>query len=128
MSNPDIWEKQLQSWSPRQPSAKIAKALFESAQRPPQSAPRSSSHWRGLEVWNWLTPVAACCFTVMVLCSKPTRRVTSYDPRDHATYFATVMLNAASSNVSSQTFALSKADENIEWNVWAACNIANNEF
>lgn len=118
MSNPDFWEKRLQSWNPRAPSKKIASALFEggaTAKRQSHAGPR---HFRGVELWNWLTPVAACCLTVIVLCSNSTRRVSQYDSRDNGTYFATLMLDAASSNAASQTFALSKGDENIEWNVW----------
>lgn len=116
MSNPDTWEKRLHSWNPRRPSEKVARNLFESgaaAQRRSQSdAPDR------LELWNWLTPVAACCLTVIVLCSNSGRRASQYELRDHATYFATLMLDSASSNTASRTFALSKGDENIEWNVW----------
>jgi len=131
MSNPDIWERKLESWSPRQPSDRISKVLFEGAKRTDSQLRvrmGAPGHWRGIELWNWLTPVAACCLTVMVLCSGNSRRLSSNDPHDHATYFATVMVNAASSNVSSQIFALSKGDENIEWNVWPHATLPTTNF
>src|SRR4051812_38734273 len=108
MSNPDIFEKRLQSWSPRQASDKVARDLFETG-RASQNPRRSRSDAPYLYyLWHWLTPVAACCLTVLVTCSNNSmRRVTSF-PRDNATYFATVMLDTASSNVAPQTFALSK--------------------
>ncbi|MGZ5566861.1 MAG: hypothetical protein ACXWKG_07595, partial [Limisphaerales bacterium] len=116
---PDILEKRLQSWSPRQPSDKVARVLFEGgAAAEPRARTEAPHHWRGIELWNWLTPVAACCLTVVVLCSGNSRRPLPYPSRDNATFFATLMIDATSSNVSSQTFTLSKADENIEWNVW----------
>jgi hypothetical protein len=129
MSDPDTWEKRLQSWSPRQPSDKIARTLFETraSDRPVPTVVERPS-WRGVEIWHWLTPVAACCFTVVVLCSGAGRQNERFPSSDHATYFATLMVNAASSNISSQTFALSKADENIEWNVWPHATLPTTNF
>jgi hypothetical protein len=39
-----------------------------------------------------------------------------------------LMVDAASSNVASQTFALSKSDENIEWNVWPHATLPSTNF
>jgi hypothetical protein len=103
-------EKQLRSWTPRRPSAKIARRLFAT------TAP-AAVFLRRAEVWNWFTPVAACILTLMVAAHTASRHLPHLSTRDGATFFATVVFNAASSN-EQQTFALSKADENMEWNVW----------
>lgn len=122
MSNPDTWEKQLQSWSPRQPADKIARELFQAGNvaRPPHAASTTFRH--RVEILSWLTPVAACCLTVLVLCGNATRHVVSTS-RDNATFFA-----MASSNVALKTFALSKTDENIEWNVWPHASLPTTNF
>jgi len=104
-------EKQLQSWTPRRPSAKIARRLFARAAPAP-------AFLRRTEVWHWLTPVAACVLTLMVAVNSSNRHLPQLSARDNAAYFATVMFNAATSNVQ-QTFALSKMDENVEWNIWS---------
>jgi hypothetical protein len=101
-------EKQLQSWTPRRPSSKIARRLFAA------EAPAASLLHRR-EVWHWLTPVAACVLTVLVAVHTSGRREARVP--DNATFFATMVYNAVTSNVTS-TYALSKMDENMEWNVW----------
>jgi hypothetical protein len=68
-------------------------------------------------VWNWLTPVAACVLTLMVATHTASRRLPRLSAPDDATSFATLMFNAATSNMQ-QTFVLSKMDENVEWNIW----------
>ena len=103
-------EKELQSWTPRRPSAKIARRLFAGA------AP-ARAFLRSTEVWHWLTPVAACVLTLMVVVHGAGRQLPRLSAQDNATFFAAIMLHAASSNVQ-QTFLLSKMDENVEWNVW----------
>src|SRR4051794_34401624 len=123
MSNPDTWEKRLHSWSPRQPSEKIARDLFETG-RASRSARAASPTFRPrLEILNWLTPVAACCLTVIVLCGNATRHALPSSTRDNATFFA-----MASSNLALKTFELSKADENIEWNVWPHASLPTTNF
>ena len=123
MSNPDIWDKQLQSWNPRRPSEKIARDLFETGRASRSASAVTPSIRPRLEILNWLTPVAACCLTVVVLCGSATRHLTSIDTRDNATFFA-----MASSNVALKTFALSKGDENIEWNVWPHASLPTTNF
>jgi hypothetical protein len=72
---------------------------------------------RRADVWHWLTPIAACVLTLMVAAHGASRHLPRLSVRDDATFFATLMCNAATSNVQ-QTFVLSKMDENVEWNVW----------
>ena len=103
-------EKQLRSWTPRRPSAKIARRLFAKAAPAP-------GFLRRAEVWHWLTPVAACVLTLLVAVQGGNRRLSPLGVRDTPAVFALAMCNAASSNVQ-QTFVLSKMDENMEWNVW----------
>jgi hypothetical protein len=103
-------ENQLQSWMPRRPSARIARRLFAKAAPAPVFQ-------RRVKVWNWLTPAAACVLTLMVAAQGASRHLPRESAPDNATFFATLMFNAATSNVQ-QTFALSKMDENLEWNIW----------
>jgi hypothetical protein len=103
-------EKQLQSWTPRRPSAKIAGKLFAKVAPAP-------AFLRRAEVWHWLTPVAACVLTLMVVVNTSSRHLSRLSAPDKTTSFAMLMVNAASSNVQ-QTFVLSKMDENMEWNIW----------
>jgi len=72
---------------------------------------------RRAEVWHWLTPVAACILTLMVAVNSNSRHLPRLSTPDNDTFFTTVFLNAAASNVQ-KTFVLSKMDENMEWNVW----------
>lgn len=103
-------EKQLQSWMPRRPSARIARRLFATAAPAPVFLRRA-------DVWHWLTPIAACVLTLMVAVHGASRHWPRLSVPDNATFFAKLMFNAATSNVQ-QTFVLSKMDENVEWNVW----------
>jgi hypothetical protein len=103
-------EKQLQSWTPRRPSAKIARRLCAKVAPAP-------AFLRRAEVWNWLTPVAACVLTLMVAVNSGSRHLPRLSAPDNATFFATLMVNAVSSNMP-QTFVMSKMDENVEWNIW----------
>ncbi len=63
-----------------------------------------------------MTPVAACVLALMLVAHGADRRFARLSATDNATFFATVTFNASSSNT--QTVALSKSDENVEWNVW----------
>src|SRR5271157_1301266 len=101
-------EKQLQSWMPRRPSARIARRLFAKA------AP-AHVFLRRTDVWNWLTPAAACAMTLMVATHGPSRHLPRLSVPDNASFFATLVFNAATSN-GPQTFVLGKMDENVEWN------------
>ena len=104
-------ENQLQSWTPRRPSPKIARRLFGPAEKPfSRPAPRAGA-------WHWLSPVAACALTMLVAVHSASRAPGRLGQGPDATFFASLMLNAAaSSNLA--TFSLSQMDENLEWNIW----------
>jgi len=103
-------EKQLQSWTPRRPSPRIARRLFGSA---PAAAP-AARRW---DAWNWLTPLAACALTILVCVHTANRPAAEAGSRNNTAFIATLMLEAGgSSNMA--TYSLSEMDENLEWNVW----------
>ena len=106
-------EKQLQSWTPRRSSAKLGRKLFAKAAPAP-------AFLRRADVWNWLTPAAACVLTLMIVVNSSSRRLpqSSNAENDNAGSFATLMFRVANSNMQ-QTFVLNKLDENLEWNVWS---------
>src|SRR5689334_16719758 len=66
MNELNQWEKQLQSWTPRRPSAKLEQQLFsrkaEAAPCPPVRVP----------AWTWLTP--ATCLFLLATCFSMARR------------------------------------------------------
>jgi hypothetical protein len=104
-------EKQLQSWTPRRPSPKIARRLFGRAETPSWPLARRAS------AWNWLSPVAACALTMLVAVHTASRAPGRLATGSNATIFASLMLNAvASSNIA--TFSLTEVDENLEFNIW----------
>ena len=103
-------EKHLRSWTPRRPSDKIARRLFAKTGSGLFLGP-------GAELWRWLTPVAACVLTLLVTVQSSNRHLARLNEPDRAACFATFMFRGSSSNLQ-QTFVLSKADENVEWNVW----------
>jgi hypothetical protein len=104
-------ENQLQSWTPRRPSPKIARRLFGAEEKP------SSRPARRAAAWNWLSPVAACALTMLVAVHTASRAPGRLAQGANATFFASLMLNAASSS-NFATFSLTKMDENLEWNIW----------
>ena len=55
--------------------------------------------------------------TLMVATHGPSRHLPRLSVPDNASFFATLVFNAATSN-GPQTFVLGKMDENVEWNVW----------
>jgi hypothetical protein len=110
MDEMNQFEKQLQSWTPRRPSPRIARRLFGAAQ-----SDASRSH--RAQTWSWLTPVAACALTILVAVHSETQSPGQLDSRNNGVFFASFMLDAAgSSNVA--TYSLSQVDENLEYNVW----------
>ncbi len=104
------FEKQLQSWTPRRPSPKIARRLFGAAHMAASQSHRA-------HMWSWLTPVAACALTILVAVHSSSRPSAQLAERNNGVFFATFMLDAAgSSNVGS--YSVSQVDENLEFNVW----------
>jgi hypothetical protein len=104
-------ENQLQSWTPRRPSPEIARRLFAPARRI-ATRPR-----RRAGAWSWLSPVAACVLTMLVVVHTASRAPARLAQGSNGTFFATLMLNAAcGSNMA--TYSLNQTDENLEWNIW----------
>jgi hypothetical protein len=104
-------EKQLQSWTPRRPSPKIARRLFRRAETP------SVRPARRTQAWNWLSPAAACALTMLVAVHTASRVPGRLAQGSNATFLASLVLNAAAtSNIA--TYSVSEMDENLEWNIW----------
>jgi hypothetical protein len=104
-------ENQLQSWTPRRPSPKLARQLFGRAEKPSLGLARRA------RTWNWLSPVAACALTMLVAVHTASRAPGRLAVGSNATIFASMVLNAAASS-NFATFTLSQIDENLEYNVW----------
>ena len=99
-------EQRLRSWNPRRPSPRIEERLFGAA---------ATTNWvRGADLWRWLTPLAACALTLLVQAAR--QPASPSDGANGTGLFATLMVNASSSNVAS--CSLSRGDENVEWNIW----------
>ncbi len=110
MDEMNPFEKQLQSWTPRRPSPKVARRLFG-------AAGQAAALPRRADTWNWLAPLAACALTLLVAVHTASRASAPLASRNHGGSLFTVMLDAAtSSNLAS--YSLSQMDENMEWNVW----------
>ena len=104
------FEKQLQSWTPRRPSPKIARRLFRATRKdglPSHRAP----------LWSWLTPLAACALTLLIIVNSANRPALPLVSGTNGAFFAISMLDAGSSNL--PAYSLSQRDENLEWNVWS---------
>ena len=104
-------EKLLQSWTPRRPAREIARRLFAPARRPSERPSRRA------EAWNWLSPVAACALTMLLAVHTGSRAPVRLAQGSNGTFFATLMLNAASSS-NLAAYSLNQMDENLEWNIW----------
>jgi hypothetical protein len=109
MDEMNQFEKQLESWTPRPPSPKIARTLFGA---PPKPAGRSHR----AHAWSWLTPLAACALTFLVAVHNTTGTSGQFDNHTNAS-FATFMLDAPGS-ANPATYSVGQTDENLEWNVW----------
>jgi hypothetical protein len=104
-------ENQLQSWTPRRPSPKIARRLFGPAEK------LSVRPLRRAWAWHWLSPVAACALTMLVAVHTASRSPGRLGQGSNATFFASLMLGAATSS-NWATFSLTQVDENLEYNIW----------
>ncbi|MGA3181598.1 MAG: hypothetical protein ABSF38_14750 [Verrucomicrobiota bacterium] len=102
--------KEIHSWTPREPSERIARRLFGKAEA-------AAGKSRRRELWGWLTPAAACGLTMLLAVGGMNRRAESLEVKGDPTFFAAVMLNPAWSNTQ-QMVRLSQMDENVQWNVW----------
>jgi hypothetical protein len=84
--------------------------LFGRAEKAPELLRRA-------ELWNWLTPVAACCMAMLVALGGASYRAAHFDEAEDATVVAAVMLSGASSNLQ-PTLPVGQMDQNIQWNLW----------
>ena len=110
MDEMNQFEKQLQSWTPRRPSPRIALRLFGAAQKAVSRSHRAHT-------WSWLTPVAACALTILVAVHSSSRSSAQLAGQTNGAFFATFMLDASGSS-NPATYSVSQVDENLEWNVW----------
>ena len=108
MDEMNQFEKQLQSWTPRRPSPKIARRLFGVARKAARQSHR-------IQMWSWLTPLAACALTVLVGVG-PGSTSPLMASRNPAFIGTIAMSTQGASNLA--TYTLSQLDENLEWNVW----------
>lgn len=104
------FEKQLQSWTPRRPSSRVARRLFGPAEEAIRPVRREVG-------WNWLAPLAGCALTMLVAVHTATLTSTPLANRTNNASFFTYMLNAAGSS-NRAPFTLSQLDENMEYNAW----------
>ena len=109
MDEMNQFEKQLQSWTPRRPSPKIARRLFGVANETVARSHRAHA-------WNWLTPLAACALTILVAVHSQTTPVARLSGPTNGAVFATFMLDAAGSSMGK--YSVNQGDENLEYNVW----------
>jgi hypothetical protein len=68
-------------------------------------------------MWGRLATAAACALTLMTAAHEAGRSLPRPNDAGNAAGFATLLCNAASSNLQ-RTFVLSQLDENVEWNFW----------
>ena len=113
MNEPNSLESQLRSWMPRRPSAKLAEKLFATGAIAETRRPFSL---------NWLAPATVGIFSLLVICGAHPHFSSRLAGADTNLFFASVTINNAAmfdSGVSSKTeFNLTKADLNLEQNVW----------
>src|SRR5580704_6839905 len=103
MDEMNQFEKQLQSWTPRRLSRKIARRLFGTMEK---AAARSHC----AQTWGWLAPVAACAFTILVMVQTGVRQPAQVENRNNTAFFTTFMLgDPASSNVA--TYCMTQFDQ-----------------
>ncbi|MDQ6630405.1 MAG: hypothetical protein M3Y82_01445 [Verrucomicrobiota bacterium] len=113
----NLLEQQLQSWTPRSPSDKISARLF--------AAPISAAgnfYSRGV---NWLAPAAALAAMMLILfVTSPFRPMPAAEGKNFS-FLPVFSSNGASVFWPRQSFALTKLDLNLEWNI---CSTATFEW
>jgi hypothetical protein len=110
MDEMNQFEKQLQSWTPRRPSPKIARRLFSATHK-------AASRSHRAQMWSWLTPLAACALTILVAVHPESPQSAPLASQTNGAIFATFMFGAAGSS-NQAMYSLSQLDQNLEWNVW----------
>ena len=120
-------EKNLQSWTPRDPSPKVRERLFG---RKPEPSPRAL--WIGVR--NWAAPAAAFSLTLMVLLGGHGWHPARFSD---ANRIAAVAMLGGSPSVSSNweaqiwsepVLAFSSRDLNLEWNVWSKTSFESTNY
>ncbi len=122
MSDLKPLETQLQSWTLRRPSPELKEKVFGASSATEAPAPKRPL----VPTWNWLTPLAACCLTVLTLVKVNNGRLNPIGDRENHAIFAVAMTSLTVSNPTAtfqpKWFGLSATDENLEWNVWSTAS------
>lgn len=121
MNEPNHLENLLRSWTPRRPSAKIAANLFAT-----EAAPERKRH---ALAWNWLAPATVGIFSLLVMLGAHSHSTAHLGEADTNLFFASITMNNATSFTSANSlksaFNLSKADLNLEQNIWRTATFAS---
>ncbi|MGI8966295.1 MAG: hypothetical protein ACR2H1_09465 [Limisphaerales bacterium] len=113
----NLLEQQLRSWTPRSPSDKIRARLF-----PAPISGGENSYSCG---FNWLAPAAALVVMALILfATNPSRRAPAAEGKNFS-FLPVFSSNGASVFWPRQSFALTKLDLNLEWNI---CSTATFEW
>lgn len=114
MNEPNSLENQLRSWTPRRPSDKLAEKLFATG--------TGAGTKRRRFTLDWLAPATVGIFSLLVICGAHPHFSTRLAGADTNLFFASVTINHAATldpgGASKTEFNLSKADLNLEQNVW----------
>jgi hypothetical protein len=68
-------------------------------------------------LWNWITPLAACCLAMLVALGGSRYRAARFPDTADADLVAAVMRSGASSNLQ-PTLPVGQLDQNVQWNTW----------
>ncbi len=105
----------LRAWIPRPASPELHEKLFP--RKEPTKAPARTSL---RDNWNWLAPAALCAITVLLATNERSHLAGRIGAMDTNLFFASMTLNSMASSDSNvrSNFTLTKADLNLERNVW----------
>ncbi len=105
----------MASWTLRRPSANIRHTLFAT-----EAAPVRAHRPRIL--LNWLAPATVCALTMLVMLGEHSHSSARLGETDTNLFFASITMNSVTSLNSAASakpaYVLSKADLNLEQNVW----------
>jgi hypothetical protein len=115
----------LGSWTPRRPSAKIHDQLFANDAAPTRANRQRIS-------LNWLAPVTVCALSMLVMFGEHSRSPARLGETDTNLFFASITMNSVTSFNSATSlkpaYALSKADLNLEQNVWRIATFESTNY
>jgi hypothetical protein len=113
MNDMSPWEKQLESWTPRRPSARLEQALFGAKpERKRNAAPSRARTLRSPVLWAWLAP--ATCLVVLTI----SVNVALVRP-DRPSYLTVGSSNMIASLVAPQSLTAFSPDTRAQENIWA---------